>query len=241
MALIRKIDTLGVKTLLAKGEFGYDDYIAGGDTGRVYVGTGGTNIPLATLDELGVIYTIATAGQTVVTVPDSTAVIIEVAGVLQEPVTNYTITTGATVTFVTPFIGGEVVTVVDISNILVAISRSPVLGDMLKATYDTTNNGIVDNAELVNGLAVLTAVPNGAVFTDTIYSHPANHPASIITQDTSNRFVTDVEKSVWNGKAEAAVVTTLADGLMIAADKSKLDGITGTNTGDQLVFDGGTA
>ena len=39
-------------------------------------------------------------------------------------------------------------------------------GDMLKATYDTGNNGVVDNAELVNGLTVGTAVPVGAVFTD---------------------------------------------------------------------------
>lgn len=32
-------------------------------------------------------------------------------------------------------------------------------GDMLKNVYDTNNNGIVDNAEKVNGLTVLTAVP----------------------------------------------------------------------------------
>ena len=42
-------------------------------------------------------------------------------------------------------------------------------GDMTKAVYDTNNNGIVDNAQLVNGLTVLTAVPAGALFTDTIY------------------------------------------------------------------------
>ena len=32
-------------------------------------------------------------------------------------------------------------------------------------------------------------------------AHPANHPPSIITQDAGNRFVTDVEKTAWNGKA----------------------------------------
>jgi hypothetical protein len=32
------------------------------------------------------------------------------------------------------------------------------------------------------------------------YNHPANHPASIITQDENNRFVTDAEKAAWNGK-----------------------------------------
>ena len=54
-------------------------------------------------------------------------------------------------------------------------------GDMLKATYDADNDGIVDNAEKVNGLTVLTAVPSGAKFTDTVYSHPPTHPASMIT------------------------------------------------------------
>ena len=44
-------------------------------------------------------------------------------------------------------------------------------GDMEKATYDTNENGIVDNAALVNNLSVETAVPAGAVFTDndTVY------------------------------------------------------------------------
>lgn len=32
------------------------------------------------------------------------------------------------------------------------------------------------------------------------YSHPSNHSPSIITQDVNNRFVTDTEKSTWNGK-----------------------------------------
>lgn len=41
-------------------------------------------------------------------------------------------------------------------------------GDMLKSVYDTAGNGTVDNAEKVNGLTVQTAVPSGAVFTDTV-------------------------------------------------------------------------
>jgi len=91
----------------------------------------------------------------------------------------------------------------------------------------TALSGKVDDSQ------VLTDVPLGAVFTDTIYTHPLTHPASIITQDTNNRFVTDAEKSAWNGKAETTAVTTLTNGLMIASDKVKLDAITGTNTGDQ--------
>ena len=44
---INRHDTNGTKPLLGKGELGYDDYTAGGDTGRVYVGTGTENIALA--------------------------------------------------------------------------------------------------------------------------------------------------------------------------------------------------
>lgn len=92
-----------------------------------------------------------------------------------------------------------------------------------KDTWNTVSNK-VDNSR------VLTDVPAGAKFTDTIttingktgaiskedivalgipaqdtvYIHPANHPASIITQDSNNRFVTDVEKNKWNGKADVS-------------------------------------
>ncbi len=39
-------------------------------------------------------------------------------------------------------------------------------GDMLESVYDVGGDGVVDDAELVNGLTVLTAVPAGALFTD---------------------------------------------------------------------------
>ncbi|MCI4437408.1 MAG: hypothetical protein JHC33_11435, partial [Ignisphaera sp.] len=51
MAIINKQDTNGTKSTLAKGEFGYDDYTAGGDTGRIYVGNGTANIAMAKKSE----------------------------------------------------------------------------------------------------------------------------------------------------------------------------------------------
>lgn len=42
-------------------------------------------------------------------------------------------------------------------------------GDMTKSVYDTNDNGIVDNAEQVNGHTVGIDVPSNAVFTDTVY------------------------------------------------------------------------
>ena len=82
------------------------------------------------------------------------------------------------------------------------------------------------------------------------YTHPASHPASVITQDASNRFVTDAEKATWNAYATGtgtvtgvsgtapivssggtapvisiSAATTLAAGSMSATDKTKLDGV----------------
>ena len=57
------------------------------------------------------------------------------------------------------------------------------------------------------------------------YQHPASHPATMIAEDASHRFVTDPEKSTWSGKAEKTAATASAAGLMSAADKKKLDGV----------------
>lgn len=43
---------------------------------------------------------------------------------------------------------------------------------------------------------------DGTWQTEKTYSHPANHPASMITQDADHRFVTDTEKAKWNKKPE---------------------------------------
>ena len=66
----------------------------------------------------------------------------------------------------------DVVTPVSVSNKL--ITQDDIAdfggGDMLRLTYDTDNSGVVDDSQLVNGLTVETAVPAGALFTDTTYS-----------------------------------------------------------------------
>ena len=49
---INRQDTNGVKPLLAVGELGYDNYPSGGDAGRVYVGTGSSNIAQAKKSEV---------------------------------------------------------------------------------------------------------------------------------------------------------------------------------------------
>ena len=57
------------------------------------------------------------------------------------------------------------------------------------------------------------------------YQHPGSHPATMIAEDASHRFVTDTEKSAWNSKADKTAASASAAGLMSAADKQKLDGV----------------
>jgi len=75
-------------------------------------------------------------------------------------------------------------------------------GDMLKSIYDTDEDGVIDNANKVGGFTVGVNVPSNAKFTDTIYSHPSSHPATMITETTTKRFVSDVEKSGWDNKTK---------------------------------------
>jgi hypothetical protein len=67
------------------------------------------------------------------------------------------------------------------------------------------------------------------------YTHPSSHPPSIITQDSSNRFVTDTEKAGWNAKASTAIATGSSNGLMPAADKAALNAATNAATASTLV------
>ena len=57
--------------------------------------------------------------------------------------------------------------------------------DATKTEDSGTNGNIKINGEEVN-----------------VYTHPSNHPASMITLDASHRFVTDSEKSSWNSRTK---------------------------------------
>lgn len=82
----------------------------------------------------------------------------------------------------------------------------------------TTVDGFMSAADKVK----LDGIPATA----TEYVHPDAHPASIIAQDASNRFVTDAEKATWNAKQPAG---TYATGTGSAS---------GVNTGDQTTISG---
>lgn len=65
------------------------------------------------------------------------------------------------------------------------------------------------DADTVSGHTVASDVPENAKFTDTVYTHPSSHPASIITESAEKRFVSDAEKESWNDKATVIFASEL--------------------------------
>lgn len=106
--------------------------------------------------------------------------------------------------------GHEVIKVTDITGNMLTVERA-----IEGATASVFNVGA-----LIEARVTASALSSKADVADA-YNHPASHPASIITQDASNRFVTDAEKTAWDAKQVAG---NYATGGGTA---------TGTNTGDQ--------
>jgi len=63
---------------------------------------------------------------------------------------------------------------------------------------------VIDTASKVLMLPSERTKLNGVATDANNYNHPANHPASIITQDSLNRFMTDAEKTKLGGIALSA-------------------------------------
>lgn len=87
---------------------------------------------------------------------------------------------------------------------------------------DSTVDGITNKVYTSTEKTKLAGIATGA----TNYTHPANHAPSIISQDSSNRFVTDAEKTTWNAK-QAALSGDVA-GHYHSADRSTDNHVSGT-------------
>lgn len=99
---------------------------------------------------------------------------------------------------------------------------------MTRATYDSNGNGIVDNAEKVNGKTVDENVPSGAKFTDTVYDDTEvrgliagvngkiGNLAGLDTENTSNLV--------------AAVNELVSDFAGVDEEIEKLDAFSGSQT-----------
>ena len=92
-----------------------------------------------------------------------------------------------------------------------------------------TTNGLMASSDK----SKLDGIASGA----NAYVHPGTHPATMITGDSTHRFVTESEKSYWNAKASTSLASSTANGLMSIEMVKKLNGITAVKvSGDQFNF-----
>ena len=84
-----------------------------------------------------------------------------------------------------------------------AVSKSGSITSERVAIFSDNSGNIKDS-----GYTIESSVPADAKFTDTIYIHPSTHSATMITQDETHRFVTDVEKEEWNSKEDSFTKNT---------------------------------
>lgn len=115
---------------------------------------------------------------------------------------------------------------------------------LLKQWHDTLQNVVSaqDWREVTDSLKgymtpelkkKLDGIANGA----NNYVHPSSHPASMIAQDATHRFVSDTEKNTWNAKASTAVVSTTANGLMPKRNGNASYIFTGDGVWKSLAWD----
>ena len=95
-----------------------------------------------------------------------------------------------------------------------AFSKAQIAADAAPAAHVGSGGAAHANAVASGAAGFMTGADktklDGIATGANNYTHPANHPPSIITQDASNRFVTDAEKSTWNAKEPAIAAGTTA-------------------------------
>ena len=110
------------------------------------------------------------------------------------------------------------------------------LGLALSKVYEEIDNG-QNKVTTINGKTgviskediVALGIP--AEDKDTVYTHPSSHPASMITESTTKRFVSDTEKTTWNGKQDKL---TAGEGINIDGNTIS----TSANTGGGIIDSG---
>ena len=84
-----------------------------------------------------------------------------------------------------------------------------------KTLVTETSNGLMSSTDKTK----LNAIEDQANH----YVHPETHPATMIVEDSTHRFVTDEQISKWGNIDNMPVATSDKSGLMSAEDKEKLD------------------
>ena len=115
----------------------------------------------------------------------------------------------------------------------VSTAQVTAIGLKLDATHAGTGGAAHANVVAAGAAGFMTGADktklDGIEASANNYTHPANHAPSIITQDSSNRFVTDAEKTTWSGK-QAALGFTPEN----SANKGAVNGYAGLDAGGKI-------
>jgi hypothetical protein len=114
------------------------------------------------------------------------------------------------------------VTDVEIATWNAGGGSGPGTGDMLKAIYDSNNNGVVDQAAKLQTARTITLTGDAsgsvsfdgsanASITVVVADDSHVHTASTITEDSTHRFVTDAEKATWNAGGGGGGITIVSN------------------------------
>jgi hypothetical protein len=109
-------------------------------------------------------------------------------------------------------------------------NRSNHTGTQAISTVTSLQPALDGKVDKVAGKSLLSDTEITRLVTLSNYTHPANHPPSIISQDPSNRFVTDAEKAAWNAKQSALGFTAEN-----AANKNVVNGYAGLGADGKLI------
>lgn len=90
------------------------------------------------------------------------------------------------------------------------ITQEQLDGQLILKVDKVDGKGLSTNDYTTAEKNKLNGIANGA----NNYNHPANHPASIISQDANNRFVSDSKIASWDGKADKTLASTTVAGLV---------------------------
>ncbi|NMB43391.1 MAG: hypothetical protein GX995_04585, partial [Clostridiales bacterium] len=121
---------------------------------------------------------------------------------------------------VNTLLGGKV----DNSKVLTNVPANAKFTDTI--TTINGNTGAISKADIV---------ALGIPAQDTVYTHPATHPASMITESATKRFVSDTEKAAWNAKAEDAHNHVKADITDMPTKLSEFQNDIGAGAGLNIV------
>ena len=229
MSLIERQDLNGVKPLLQTGEFGYDNYPAGGDSGRVYVGTGSVNIPLAKKAEISAVD--EKADVHIARVDNPHGVTKAQVGLGNADNTSDNVknvlsaikwTTARTITLSGDVSGSA--SVDGSANVTITTAVQP---NSVALGTDTTGNYMAD---IIAGSGISVSHTPSEGSTATITNSAPNVTTNITTTHNSANVIVNSSDGT-DGTINSAT-QTLA-GVMSATDKTKLDGIEVGATADQ--------